>query len=76
MNIPKLLFQLQEIDLASDAAREKASRIESELAADPLATERAAIAKRQTELRELQHELRENAAKVDDFTDRIPGFYR
>ncbi|PPD58357.1 zinc ribbon domain-containing protein [Dehalogenimonas etheniformans] len=74
MNIPRLLFQLQEIDLAHDAAREKSGRIENELAADPLAVERNAINKQQTELRGLQHELRENDAQVDDFTDRIKGY--
>ncbi|APV44963.1 hypothetical protein Dform_01642 [Dehalogenimonas formicexedens] len=74
MNIPRLLYQLQEIDLASDAAREKSTRIQNELATDPLAAERAAIGRWQTELKRLQHELRENDAQVDDFTDRIKGY--
>jgi uncharacterized protein len=71
MNIPRLLYQLQEVDLAVDARRERVSAIEAELASDPLAPERAAIAKRQSELSGLQHELRENTAKVDDITDKI-----
>jgi uncharacterized protein len=71
MNIPRLLYQLQEIDLAIDARRERVSGIEAELASDPLASERSAIAKRQSELSSLQHELRENTAKVDDFTAKI-----
>jgi uncharacterized protein len=71
MNIPRLLHQLQEIDLASDAVREKSSRIEAELAADSLATERAALAKQQGNLKTLEHELRDNNVKVDDFSARI-----
>ena len=71
MNIPRLLYQLQELDLAIDAMREKSSRIEADLAMDPLAAERIAICKQQAELKALQHDLRENSTKVDDFTDRI-----
>jgi uncharacterized protein len=71
MNIPRLLYQLQEIDLAADSLKEKVSGVEAELASDPLAPERAAIAKRQSGLRDLQHELRENTAKVDDLTAKI-----
>jgi predicted nucleic acid-binding Zn-ribbon protein len=71
MNIPRLLYQLQEIDVATDAARDKVARIEAELAADSLAAEGAAIAKRQSDLKALQHELRENTAKADDFTAKI-----
>jgi uncharacterized protein len=71
MNIPRLLYQLQEIDMAADALKEKVSGIEAELASDPLAPERAAIAKRQSELGGLQRELRENTAKVDDLTAKI-----
>ena len=71
MNVPRLLHQLQEIDLASDAAREKSSRIDAELAADSLASERAALTKQQGNLKVLQHELRDNNVKVDDFSARI-----
>jgi predicted nucleic acid-binding Zn-ribbon protein len=71
VNIPRLLYQLQEIDIAADAARDKVARIEAELAADPLAAERVAIAKRQSDLKALQHGLRENTAKADDFTVKI-----
>jgi hypothetical protein len=71
VNIPRLLFQLQEVDLAAEAAREKVARIEAELAADALAAERAAIEARQTKLRALRHDLREATAQADDFTSRI-----
>lgn len=74
VNIVRLLFQLQEIDLAHDAAEEKSSRIKNELIADPLITERAAISKQKESVSAFQHELRENSAKVDDFTDRIKGY--
>ena len=71
VNIPRLLYQLQEIDLGADTAREKSSRIGTELATDALAAERAAIAKRQSDLKTLQHELRETNSKADDFTSKI-----
>ena len=71
VNIPRLLYQLQEIDLAAEAAQEKVSRAEVELAADALAAERAAIEKRQARLKELRHELREVSAQADDFSSRI-----
>jgi len=74
MNIPRLLNQLQEIDLAADAIREKSSHIHAELDSDVLAFERAAIAKQQGETKALQHELRETTVKVDDFSSRIKNY--
>ena len=74
MNIPRLLNQLQEIDLAADGIREKSSHIRAELDSDVLAFERAAIAKQQGETKALQHELRETTVKVDDFSSRIKNY--
>ena len=71
VNIPRLLYQLQEIDLAAEAARDRAARIESELAADALAAERAAIESQRSKLKSLGHELREATVQVDDFSSRI-----
>ncbi len=71
MNIPRLLYQLQEIDLAAEAAQGKAAGIESELAADALAAERAAVEAKRSALKSLGHELREATALSDDFTSRI-----
>jgi predicted nucleic acid-binding Zn-ribbon protein len=71
VNIPRLLNQLQEIDLAADTSRDKMARINAELTTDALATERAAIAKNQADLKALQHELRETSAKTDDISSKI-----
>jgi predicted nucleic acid-binding Zn-ribbon protein len=71
VNTPRLLHQLQEIDLAIEAAQEKTARIQAELAADALAAERAAIEAQRSKLKSLSHELREATAQVDDFSSRI-----
>jgi hypothetical protein len=71
MNIARALHQLQETELAAEAVRDKMAAIEAEAAADVLAPERAAIERRQVELRALKHELKETTAQADDFSARI-----
>lgn len=67
----RLLNQLQETDIAIEAGRKDIVRVQRELAADPLAAERAAIASWKVELDKLRHDLREAEAEVADFTSRI-----
>jgi predicted nucleic acid-binding Zn-ribbon protein len=71
MSAPRLLFQLQETDIAIAERRQQAAAFKAELAADPLAVERAAIAAKKDDLEKLRHDLREIAAEVDDFSARI-----
>jgi len=74
VNIPRLLYQLQEADNAADACREQISHIDTELKSDPLAAERVVIEKQHIELKRLQHELREATGQIDDYTDRIKNY--
>ena len=71
MSIPRILNQIQDSDIAVEACRNNITRTKAELAADPLAAERTAISKKKADLEELQHDLRETSAEVDDFTARI-----
>ncbi|PVV83727.1 hypothetical protein DD509_05725 [Dehalogenimonas alkenigignens] len=71
MNIPRLLGQLQDADLAADACREQIGRISAELNSDALAPERAALENMRDSLKNLNHQLRETTAQADDLTSRI-----
>ena len=71
MNIPRLLYQLQETDLAIEAAQAGIAAVKADLAADPLAAERRAIAGLKAKAETLRHELRETSAEADDFSARI-----
>lgn len=66
-----MLNQLQETDAAILDRRQKISAIKAELAADPLAAERAAIARDKNQLDKCRHDLRDVSAEVDDFSARI-----
>lgn len=66
-----MLNQLQETDVAILDRQQKTSAIKAELAGDPLAAERAAIARDKNQLDKWRHDLREISAEVDDFSARI-----
>lgn len=74
MNVPHLLGQLQDADLAADACREQVNRIRAELNSDALAQERVALEKMRNDLKNLNHQLRETTVQVDDLSLRIQGY--